>query len=275
VRRRLQTNGDVDLGGWVQGAGTPVLLLHGGPGLGAEYLDGLAVEFEGAAEVAGYQQRGLTPSRVAGPFTISDHCADACRVMDALGWDRAVVVGHSWGGHLGLHLAAAVPERVRSVLAVDLLGAVGDGGMQEFQSELLRRTPPDLRRRAQELDDRAVRGEGTEADALESLGLIWPAYFPCWDTAPAMPAIRMSVPCYSETMSSAVEQLPHLESALSRIEVPVGFVAGEASPMPTTASTDTAGRIPNAWVSVVPDAGHLPWLDAPGSVRAALQRLLT
>jgi hypothetical protein len=30
------------LGGWVVGDGAPVLLVHGGPGLSYEYLDGLA-----------------------------------------------------------------------------------------------------------------------------------------------------------------------------------------------------------------------------------------
>ncbi len=116
------------LGGWVQGDGPPVLLLRGGPGLGFEYLEGLADELAEGWAVAAYQQRGLPPSSTAGPYAVADHVADARRVLDALGWDRAVVVGHSWGGHLALHVAAALPERTAAVLAVDPLGAVGDSG---------------------------------------------------------------------------------------------------------------------------------------------------
>ena len=273
MRRRVETGGEVLLSGWVQGEGTPVLLLHGGPGLSADYLDGLADELDGCGALACYQQRGLAPSQLHGPFTIADHCADACRVLDALGWDRAVVVGHSWGGHLALHLAVAAPERVAAVLAVDPLGGAGDGGWQEFEAEMFRRTPDQVRQRAQELDELAMRGEGSEADALESLRLVWPAYFPSWDAAPAMPPIRLTIAGYAETLACVLEQLPRLEAALPGIEVPVGFVVGEASPMPAAASTDTAGRIPGAWVDVVPAAGHFPWLDAPGRVRAALQRL--
>ena len=273
MRRQVRTGGEAVLSGWVQGEGPPVLLLHGGPGLGLEYLDGLAEELTGSGALAGYQQRGLTPSRVDGPFTIADHCADACAVMDALGWERAVVVGHSWGGHLALHLAVAAPERVAAVLAVDPLGGVGDGGSQEFEAEMFRRTPVDVRERAQELDELAMRGEGSEADALESLALVWPAYFPSWDAAPSMPPTRLSVVGYAETWVSVLEELPRLEAALPGIDVPVGFVVGAGSPMPATASTDTAARIPRAWVDVVAAAGHFPWLDAPGRVRAALQRL--
>lgn len=273
VRRAVQTDGDVLLSGWVQGEGTPVLLVHGGPGLSAEYLDGLAEDLDGCGAVAGHQQRGLPPSRLDGPFTVADHCADARRVLDALGWERAVVVGHSWGGHLGLHLAVAAPTRVTAVLAVDPLGGVGDGGAREFEAEMLRRAPEDVRRRVRELDERAVRGQGSDADAVESLRLVWPAYFPSWDDAPVMPPVRLSLPGNAETSASVVQELPRLEAALPEIEVPVGFVVGAASPMPSTASTDTADRIPGAWVDVVPGAGHFPWLDAPGRVRVALQRL--
>lgn len=64
-----------------------------------------------------------------------------------------------------------------------------------------------------------------------------------------------------------------LEAALPAMGIPVGFVAGARSPMPLRASTDTAERIPGAWVTAVEGAGHFPWLDAPGSVRSALGRL--
>jgi len=42
-----------------------------------------------------YQQRGLPPSSVDGPFTVEQHLADAAAVLDARDADRVVVVGHS------------------------------------------------------------------------------------------------------------------------------------------------------------------------------------
>ena len=58
------------LGGWLAGAGPPVLLLHGGPGLSFEYLDELGDELATDFRLAAYQQRGLEPSTLNGPFTI-------------------------------------------------------------------------------------------------------------------------------------------------------------------------------------------------------------
>ena len=99
------------LGGWVVGDGPPVLLLHGGPGLGYDYMEPLIAELQTDFRVAIFQQRGLEPLTVEGPFTIARAIEDVVCVLDALGWSRALVVGHSWGGHLALRFAAAHPER--------------------------------------------------------------------------------------------------------------------------------------------------------------------
>jgi pimeloyl-ACP methyl ester carboxylesterase len=262
-----------ELVGQVRGEGAPVLLLHGGPGLSGDYLEELIDELGTGFEAAWFQQRGLSPSTEDGPFDVATQIDDVRRMLDALGWDTAYVVGHSWGGHLVVHVARALPERLRGVLAVDPLGAVGDGGAAVFEAEMFARTPEADRERAKELDARAMSGEGTAEEALESLRLVWPAYFADGTAAPAFPGFRTSTACSSATWSSLSAELPALEAALPSITVPVGFVHGARSPMPLTASTDTAERIPGAWVDVVDGAGHFPWVEAPGSVRAALLKL--
>lgn len=266
--------GGGDLVGWVQGSGREVLLLHGGPGLSFGYLDSLADELGPGYEIAAYQQRGLAPSTARGPYDVNTQVSDVAHVLDALGWHRATVVGHSWGGHLAAHVAAALGDRLDGVLIVDPLGAVGDGGEKEFEAAIFERTPADVRARAQELDERAMRGEGTEDQMIESLRLVWPAYFPSWDAAPPMPDMTVSVEAYAETFESVHALLPALEQVLPTLRVPVGFVAGDGSPMPLSASTDSAAKIPGAWVEVVEGAGHFPWYEVPGSVRRALERLV-
>jgi pimeloyl-ACP methyl ester carboxylesterase len=263
-----------ELAGWVRGDGPPVLLLHGGPGLSGEYLRALADELGDGYRIAGYQQRGLEPSTTAGPFEVPREIADAVAVLDALGWERAWVVGHSWGGHLLLHLAVAHPERLLGGLAVDPLGGVGDGAEAPFEAEIFARTPEASRARAKELDERAMRGEGTEDDVRESLRLVWPAYFASPDNVMEMPEMRASVEAYAGVFDSLRELLPGLQAALPGIQVPMGFVAGAASPMPSDAAAGaTARAIPGAWIDVVEGAGHFPWYERPGSVRAALGRL--
>lgn len=255
------------------GAGPPVLLLHGGPGLGFDYLRELAEELAVENDVAWYQQRGLEPSAVGGPYSVATDVDDARRVLDALGWSEAYVVGHSWGGHLAVHVAAAMPERLLGVLSVDPLGSVGDGRWPEFDEEMFRRTPEPVRERAREIDELSMAGAADPELALEGLRLVWPAYFADPEGAPPMPELRIASERSGEMVPSIFASLPALEAALPEIRVPVGFVHGSESPMPLGASTDAADRIPGAWVDVVEGAGHFVWVEAPGAVRAALRRL--
>jgi pimeloyl-ACP methyl ester carboxylesterase len=49
----------------------------------------------------------------------------------------------------------------------------------------------------------------------------------------------------------------------------VVVVYGELSALPLWSARDTAGLVPGSGVAVVPDAGHFPWVERPGSVQAA------
>ena len=255
------------------GSGPPVLLLHGGPGIGFDYLRDLADELAEKNDVAWYQQRGQEPSAAGGPHTVAADVGDARRVLDALGWQRAYVVGHSWGGHLALHVAETMPERLFGVLVVDPLGSVGDGRWPEFDEEMFRRTPEAVRERAREIDELSMAGKADDELAVEGMRLVWPAYFGDPENAPPMRRLRIASARSGAMVPSIQAALPALEAGLPEIRVPVGFVHGSLSPMPLAVSMDAAERIPGAWVQVVEGAGHFIWVEAPGAVRAALRRL--
>jgi pimeloyl-ACP methyl ester carboxylesterase len=264
------------ISGWVDGAGPPVLLLHGGPGLPYDYLDDVGAELCDGYQVAAYQQRGLPPSMLDGPYDVDTHLADIRAVLDTLGWSTAYVVGHSWGGHLALHVALAMPERLSGVLCLDPLGGVGDGGAAMFGAELMARMPAENRDRAAELDAREAAGTNTVADAIEGLALVWRGYFADPAAAPPMTYDVISLGSNEGSFESLIRRLPELEASLPTIAVPLGIVMGATSPMPTEETgRRTAERIPGAWVEVIDDAGHYPWVERPGCVRSALDRLAT
>lgn len=264
------------LGGWVAGAGPHVLLAHGGPGLGFEHLDGLAEELAEGCTVAFYQQRGLEPSSAEGEFTLDEALRDVVSVLDHLGWDRAWFVGHSWGGHLAFHVAEALGHRVHGVLSVDPLGAVGDGAAQAFQDEMVARTPEADRARLAELDAKDTDGTATPEERRELWELIWPAYFADTGRVMPRPEMRASTDAQAGLWADLVARLPELEAGLPGIAVPVLVLVGERSPIPPDlAGGATAARIPGALLETVPAAGHFPWFEAPGCVRAALDRLVS
>ena len=262
------------LGGWVVGRGQSVLLLHGGPGLRHDYMEAVADELHTGYRVASFQQRGLTPSTLEGPFTIPQAIRDVVSVLDALEWARALLVGHSWGGHLAFRFAAAHPERLLGALAIDPLGIVGDGGLQAFEAELHARTPKEGRKRLDELEEQEKSAELNPDEAAEFQAIIWPAYFADPENVMPRPDTEIRKEVFDGLVSEVGEGTEEVTAALGRGEVPYGVVAGAASPFPWgQAARATVELSPTAFLKVIPSAGHFVWYEAPGSVRAALDQL--
>ncbi len=262
------------IAGHASGAGAPLLLLHGGPAL-TDYMEILGPEVTEWRAIR-YQQRSLSPSATGGPFTVERHVADAVAVLDALGVGQAIVAGHSWGGHLALHLAIAHPDRVAGLLIIDPLGAVGDGGVSELGQEMVHRLLPGAVTRYQELAGRMSGPDVSDSDMLASLTLLWPGYFAQPETAPAIPAgMRASIAGYAGTFASVAAHLADgsLARGLREVRVPALFLLGAQSPMPVSQGQQTAALLPESEVVIVPAAGHLPWHEQPGCVAGALARI--
>ncbi len=268
------------LAGWIREGDERrrVLLLHGGPTLPHDYFEPLVEALLGWS-VASYQQRGRAPSTTQGPFDVPTFVGDVGRVLDyvsALGWEKPLVAGHSWGGHLAWHVALTLGDKVGGVLAIDPMGAVGDMGLPGFGQHVMSRLSPEAKERFAEMEETSDFPGLTEAESLERMGLILPVYFA--DPAnieklrpyQAVPV----VPQQDALFSSARSLQPTLEAALPAVRVPLGALSGAESPMPVTASSDVTERVPGAWTEVVPGAGHFIWLEQPGAVGEALARLL-
>ncbi|UIX29247.1 alpha/beta fold hydrolase [Streptomyces sp. GQFP] len=110
------------------GAGDPVILLHGsGPGVSAlanwqHNIPGLAEEFRVLApDVVGY---GATSRPQDVRYSLETWADHVLGFMDALGIERASLVGNSLGGRISLALAEQHPDRVHRMI---LMGSPGVG----------------------------------------------------------------------------------------------------------------------------------------------------
>ncbi|MBK9740129.1 MAG: alpha/beta hydrolase [Actinobacteria bacterium] len=126
-----------------RGSATPVLLLHGlsqqrafwGPVMGRL----------GARPVAAVDQRGHGESDtpLTADFSVTACARDAIAALEHLGWQGAVVVGHSWGASVALAAAAARPDLVKAAVLLDggLWSPSALGPREEVRERL---TPPAL-----------------------------------------------------------------------------------------------------------------------------------
>jgi pimeloyl-ACP methyl ester carboxylesterase len=123
--------------------GAGVLLLHGFPQYSIEWAAQLEALGEAGYRAVAPDQRGYAPgNRPAdvNAYRADELVADVLAMLDALGWERAHLVGHDWGGSVAWHLAARHPERVRSLTAVStphpraFTAAIDSGGEQIAKS---------------------------------------------------------------------------------------------------------------------------------------------
>ena len=257
-----------------RGEGPPALLLHGGAAL-PDYLGDCAALLDDLVTTYRYTQRGTPPSEAAPPYSIESHMADALAVLDAFGVERAWAIGHSWGGHLALHLLVSHPERLLGVICVDALAA--DGGVfEEYERNLARGLTEDEVAAVREMQARRRAGEVSEAELVGAYEIIWPRFF--LDQRKMTPTPKRVGPQASiETNRSLAEHFERgtlMNGLPDAPTLPVLFVHGEHDPMPLRAAEETAALLADARVEPIADAAHFPWVEQPPAFRHAVEAFL-
>src|SRR5215472_201573 len=100
------------------GSGPLVVLLHGFPESWYSWRHQLTALADAGYHAVAPDQRGY--GRTGGPAEFDQYTqlhlvGDVIGLLDALGEDTAVVVGHDWGGPVAWHSALFRPDRVRAV----------------------------------------------------------------------------------------------------------------------------------------------------------------
>lgn len=103
---------------WPGGA-PPLLLLHGLSANANEFA-ALGARLAPAHRVVAPDLRGRGGTdKPATGYTMADHAADVLALLDALGLDRVVLGGHSFGALLAAYVAAHHPARVERLVMID------------------------------------------------------------------------------------------------------------------------------------------------------------
>ncbi len=96
----------------------PLLCLHGGPGVGHDYLESLAAMAEGGRRVIFYDQLGCGNSDQPDDpslWNVQLYVEEIDVVRRALGLDRMHLLGQSWGGMLAMEYALTQPLGMASL----------------------------------------------------------------------------------------------------------------------------------------------------------------
>ncbi|MBI1846277.1 MAG: alpha/beta hydrolase [Candidatus Rokubacteria bacterium] len=119
--RTVQVNGlDLHCLEWGPSGTVGLCFLHGGSAH-AHWFDRVAPAFASRFPAIALDQRGHGESQWPAPpsYATEDFTSDLLGVIDSLGWERTILVGHSMGGHVSMAFSAWHPERVERLVIVD------------------------------------------------------------------------------------------------------------------------------------------------------------
>jgi len=249
-------------------AGTPVILLHGGPGYSSYYLKSL----EGLGSdrpVVRYDQLGGGRSdRISDTtmFTIPHFVRELDSLRGALGFDRIHLLGHSWGTILALEYYRAHPEHVVSLTlasaaldipawernARQLVKTLSDSAQQAIAMSEADRTfdAPDYQRARAEFYGRYVWRHPVEADLDSTFRTVNMAIY-LYMLGPSEFTITGTLKTYDAT------------PFLKEVKVPTLYTVGEFDESNPAIIRSHAGMTPGASVEVIPEAAHITTWDNP------------
>lgn len=223
----------------------PLLLIHGAAGTHLDWpmtlrrLNALVPDLPGHGK-----------SAPPGRQTIDAYAADLRALLDALGIDRVVAVGHSMGGAVALTLALDFPERVAGLMLL------GTGAHLPVNPAILR-----MREAQAEVGQMLKKWFWSRAtpDAVRERGY----------------QLFMQIPAevaYGDYLACAQFDV---RDRLGQIAAPALVMVGEADVMtPPAYSALLAERLPHAERVTLPDAGHMLAVEQPEAVGEAARAWL-
>lgn len=261
------------------GSGDPLVFIHGGGGIAANWAS-LFGHLQHRWRCIAVDRPGHGLSFRVDYRKVPDYRAHAVefvrRTLDALGLERATLVGNSMGGFFSLVFALAHPERVERLV---LVGA--PAGIDRWIPPQLRALATPLlgpllwktvaRPRAQGM--RAIHDTLLVADASR----LSDAHYACGVAAHRLPGADVAWLSLLRSFVSqrGVRDRCYVRDELPRVTQPVLFVWGDRDAFAPPASGEEACRtMRQAELEVIAGAGHLPWMDEPEKCAEAIARHL-
>ncbi|MFZ1428477.1 MAG: 3-oxoadipate enol-lactonase [Geminicoccaceae bacterium] len=233
----------------------PLLVLVNSLGTDLRVWDALLPRLGGRFRTIRYDKRGhgLTDA-TPGSYAMHQLADDLARLLDARQAKQAIVCGLSIGGMIAQALASARPDLVRGLVLMDTAHKIGTPEMWNERIE-------------------AIRAEGI-ASVADAILVRW--FSPSFHSERAAELtgwrnmlIRTPVAGYLGCCAAIRDA--DLTAAARALAVPTLCMVGELDgSTPPALVTELAGLVPSARLVTITGAGHLPCVEQPEDVAAAM-----
>ena len=231
---------------------TPLVFLHGVGG-GHHAWEAQLPYFGGVGYPShAWDQPGYGHSPIVEPYDLEHVSASLALLIESLGGEPVVLVGHSMGGLIAQETYVRYPQLIKA-MALCFTSPAFAGGGSEFTRQFIaaRIGPLDQGKTMAEIAARLIPTMGSNSKLAEQ--------------------IMANVP--PDTYRKAVHLLTTFDRRkdLANIKVPTLLVAGsEDKTAPPAVMEKMAGKIPGAEYVLLQDCGHLGPMDQPEAFNDAL-----
>ncbi|MFL5594480.1 MAG: alpha/beta fold hydrolase [Gemmatimonadaceae bacterium] len=255
-----------------------ILVLHGGPGADHRYLLPQMLHLAEKHEVLFYDQRGggRSKSDARDPVTWQTHVEDLGAVVQEFRLEPLSIVGYSWGALLAL-LYITEQRRNPHLVAPARLALINPAPLTreyraEFEAEFVRRQQsPQIQSMRDELAASGLRESDPDAYRQRAFELSVAGYFSDPRKATDLTPFRV----VGRIQQSVWESLGAFDLIhdLNGVRVPSIIIAGRDDPIPLASSREAA-RVLETNLVVLDECGHVPYVEQPERLFAALDPFL-
>jgi pimeloyl-ACP methyl ester carboxylesterase len=269
LQRARLPNG-VELACDIAGAGTPLVFIHGAMGDWRSW-DNQWQEFTPHFRCLRYSRRYSHPNSNTMPspdHSALDEAEDLRLLLDHLGWERAILVGSSYGSFTALALAVAQPQRCLALalseppmMRYSAFSAAGRAAEAAFRSDVIAPVNAAFR-----------RGDDAEAALIMTGGIVGAAR----PIPPEAMARRMQNVRAMRMLALSSDEFPLLApDALARLSMPVLLMAGRNTPaIHAEIFRNVCAAMPQARRTWIDHSGHSTSADNPAMFNATVLEFL-
>jgi len=253
------------------GSGPPLLLMHGGLGLDHTYFRPYFDQLADQATVIYYDHRGnglsAQPSDYSTGLTFDHLVADAVGVIDEFGFEKATILGHSYGGFIAQKVAAAHPDRLSGLVLVGTVPAFDYQPAPSGTDEQLAAF------------GRLFSEPAPDDSVWQSLwNTILPMYFHQWDADEAA-RIDNETKYVAQAWNTAAGLLATYNTLddLPNINVPALCIGGahDFITPPGPGVVRLADMLPDAELAIYDYSGHYPFIEEQAGFFRQLREFLS
>jgi len=252
----------------------PLVVLHGGPGAQHDYLLPQMLHLAESHDVLFYDQKGGGQSRTNDqtPVTWQTHVDDLAAIVKEFSLDPLTIVGYSWGGLLtALYALEAVDSPPDRLVLIDPAPLAKRYRVQ-FEDEFRKRQQSQAVQQIRaELEASGLRETDPDAYRHRLFELSVAGYFANPENAKNLTPFRV----IARTQQSVWDSLGDYDlfPRLGEIHCPTLIVHGRDDPIPLESSIEGAKAM-NARLVVLDDCGHVPYVEQPAALFAAVDEFL-